>query len=184
MDLSQKSKDLNRTKRQGISVNLSGSNLNQIAGELTNSLRFVSSPLRKERELMKTKVSQKEYNDSIWRIENTIRESAEAFGITNEEAITEQVTKAVKEYEDTHEVKGGTHQDCVKGIARVHLKEILLPALRTYNAFTVEDGLVGKGNCELDTVNLNYKKITETTDETSDDDTEEGISEESEGTDK
>jgi len=173
MDLSRKSKDLNRTKSQRISVNLSGSSHHSIIGEFTNSPKFVDSPLSKERKQMKIKVSQSEYTDSLWRIENTIRETCANFNITDKPAIDEQVAIAVKEYEENHEVKGGTHQDCVKGEARVHLKEVLLPALKIYNEFTIEQGLHGKGNCELETVNLNYKALkSETTDETSDDDNE------------
>ena len=166
MDLSQKSKDLNRSDSQTLSVNLTGLNLNSIIGESMNDSHSLGSLQRKERENMKIKVSQSEYTDSLWRIENTIRESAEAFNVTDEEAISEQVTKAVKEYEENHEVKGGTHQDCIKGEARVHLKEILLPALTVMKQFTKEQGLVGKGNCNID-CGLNWKILKdETTTET------------------
>jgi len=169
MDLSRKSKDLNRTKSQRISVNLSGSSHHSIIGEFTNSPKFVDSPLSKERKQMKIKVSQSEYTDSLWRIENTIRETCANFNITDKPAIDEQVAIAVKEYEENHEVKGGTHQDCVKGKARTILQDRLLPALKEYNECTKSDGLHGKGNCELETVTLNYKAVkSETTAETSD----------------
>ena len=183
MDLSHKTNNLNRSDSQTLSVNLTGLNLNPIIGESMNDSHSLGSLQRKESENMKIKVSQSEYTDSLWRIENTIRESAEAFNITDEEVISEQVAKALKEYEDSHEVKGGTHQDCIKGEARVHLREILLPAVKVMRQFTKEQGLVGKGNCNID-CGLNWKILKdETTTETSDDENTEPVEiEESEKT--
>jgi len=115
------------------------------------------------------KCSQADFETGRESVIQTVKDNAEAFGITDEKAILEQITIKCEQYDREHEVKGGTHQDCVKGKARTILQDRLLPALKEYNECTKSDGLHGKGNCELETVTLNYKAVkSETTAETSD----------------
>jgi hypothetical protein len=199
MDLRRKSKDLTGKKFPTYMGNNFLSNHGaetQIIGEFTNSLRFVYSPLSKERKHMENtvkeivakdvlgakivakpiniiKCSQADFETGRETVIQTVKDNAEAFGITDEKAILEQITIKCEQYDREHEVKGGTHQDCVKGKARTILQDRLLPALKEYNACTKSDGLHGKGNCELETVTLNYKAVkTETTDETTNDENE------------
>ena len=190
-----KKDNLNRSDSQTLYVNLSDLNLNSIIGESMNDSHSLGSLQSKEREQMDNavkeivagvgivtkpvnviKCSQADFETGRESVIQTVKDNAEAFGITDEKAISEQITIKCEQYDREHEVKGGTHQDCVKGKARTILQDRLLPALKEYNDCTKSDGLHGKGNCELETVNLNYKAVkSETTDETSDDENAEPV---------
>ena len=192
MELSPKSTDLNRSNSQTFSANLTSSICKLKTRESVVDSLLMDSLQSKERIQMKNtvkeivsgvgivtkpvnviKCSQADFETGRDSVIQTVKDNAEAFGITDEKVISEQITIKCEQYDKEHEVKGGTHQDCVKGKARTILQDRLLPALKEYNDCTKSDGLHGKGNCELETVTLNYKAVKlETTTETSDEDSE------------
>ena len=181
MRLSPKSTDLNRSKRQGTSVNLTGSVLNQITGELTNSPRFVSSPLRKESKQMII-VTQIQYDSILANTISVVMAMMEADDSKTQKDIDKAIEEATKQHQATYQVKGGKHQDCLTGKAKEIFESKVLPAHRELNNLTINDGFSGKGGCLLE-LRPNFKKMgfVETTTETTDEPVE---TEESEGTDK
>ena len=148
-----------------------------------NPLQKVISSARKGY-TMKTKVKASEWADTLSVfVENAIESGMVALELSGviESMDKKQITvikdnlknQATDKFLETHEVKGGTHADCLTSEASsVYHKEII-PAIRKFNNLSIDEGKTGKGGCELD-LRPNFKviKVDESSDEAESSDSE------------
>ena len=97
MDLSQKSKDLNRTKCQGISVNLSGSN-NQENNQ-------------KEKITMAINVKASDYQKVLNNHINSVSSALAIAGITDNKIVENAIKQAESQFRTDYKATGGKHED-------------------------------------------------------------------------
>jgi hypothetical protein len=97
MDLSQKSKDLNRTKCQGISVNLSGSN------NLENN--------QMERITMTINVKASEYQKVLNNHINSVSTALQNAGIKDSKIVDNAIKQAESQFRTDYKATGGKHED-------------------------------------------------------------------------
>ena len=123
MDLSQKSKDLNRTERQSINVNLSGLNSNLKPREFTNSLS-VNSLLKKERVIMSISVKASEYQKVLDNHLNAVETTLRGAGIKDKAVIDNGRKEAEVQFRLDYNATGGKHEDFFSPSAMNQLNKI------------------------------------------------------------
>ena len=123
MDLSQKSKDLNRTERQSINANLSGLNLNLKPREFTNSL-LVNSLLKKERNTMSLSVKASEYQKVLDNHLNAVESGLKTAGIKDNTVIDGALKQAETQFRLEYNATGGKHEDFFSTGAMNQLKKV------------------------------------------------------------
>ena len=120
MDLSRKTVVLNRTKSQGISVNLSGS-INQETNEMESKPMAIN---------VKASDYQKVLNNQL----NTIRKTLAGAGVKDQSVIDNGLKQAEAQFRADYNATGGKHEDffdskCTTQLAKVNLEIAKLNAL-------------------------------------------------------
>ena len=123
MDLSQKSKDLNRSEWQSINVNLSGLNSNLKTREFTNSL-LVNSLLKKERVIMSISVKASEYQKVLDNHLNAVETTLRGAGIKDKAVIDNGRKEAEAQFRLDYNATGGKHEDFFSTSAMNQLKKV------------------------------------------------------------
>jgi hypothetical protein len=123
MDLSQKSKDLNRSEWQSINVNLSGLNSNLKPREFTNSL-LVNSLLKKERVIMSISVKASEYQKVLDNHLNAVETTLRGAGIKDKAVIDNGRKEAEAQFRLDYNATGGKHEDFFSPSAMNQLKKV------------------------------------------------------------
>jgi len=119
--------------------------------------------------IMKTKVKASEWNNTLnVFVENAIESGMVALELSGvlESKTDKQIaviednlkSQATDKFLDTHEVKGGTHADCLTSEASAVYHKEIIPAITKFNDLSIEQGKTGKGGCELD-LRPNFKVI-------------------------
>ena len=123
MDLSQKSKDLNRSKGQSINANLTGLNSNLKPREFTNSL-LVNSLLKKERNTMPLSVKASEYQNVLDNYLKSAETTLKNAGIKDKAIIDNGLKEAEKQFRLDYNATGGKHEDFFSTSALHQLKKV------------------------------------------------------------
>ena len=122
MDLSQKSKDLNRSEWQSINVNLSGLNLNLKPREFTNSL-LVNSHKESENK-MPLSVKASEYQKVLDNHLNAVESGLKIAGIKDNTVIDGALKQAETQFRLDYNATGGKHEDFFSTSAMNQLKKV------------------------------------------------------------
>ena len=131
MDLSQKSKDLNRSERQTLSVNLTGSINNQKTRESTDSL-LVDSLQRKERIQMAINVKASEYQKVLNNHLKAVESGLKSAGITDKKVVGKALNNAEGQFRNDFNATGGKHEDFFDSNCTAQLR-IVEKEIRTLN---------------------------------------------------
>ena len=123
MDLSQKSKDLNRSEWQSISANLTGLNLNLKPREFTNSL-LVNSLLKKREIKMPLSVKASEYQKVLDNHLNAVETTLRGAGIKDKAVIDNGRKEAEMQFRLDYNATGGKHEDFFSTSAMNQLKKV------------------------------------------------------------
>ena len=120
MDLSRKTVVLNRTERQTLSVNLSGSN-NQENNQM-------------ERITMAISIKASEYQKVLKKTINTVSTALRNAGITDKKIVDKAVKQAESQFRADYKATGGKHEDffdskCTTQLAKVNQEIAKLNAL-------------------------------------------------------
>ena len=107
MDLSRKSKDLNRTKSQGIYDNLSGSNNQRIT--------------ETEKITMAINVKASEYQKVLNNHINSVSTALQSAGITDNKIVDNAIKQAESQFRLDYNATGGKHEDFFDGKCRSQL---------------------------------------------------------------
>ena len=147
MDLSRKSKDLNRSEWQSINVNLTGLNLNLKPREFTNSL-LVNSHKESENK-MPLSVKASEYQKVLDNHLNAVESGLKIAGIKDNTVIDGALKQAETQFRLDYNATGGKHEDFLKSAERKQL-DVVNTELDKLNAMNP----TGKGG-----VDVNYGTI-------------------------
>ena len=110
MDLSQKSKDLNRTKCQGISVNLSGSNNQRIT--------------ETEKITMAINVKASDYQRVLNNHLNSVSTALTGAGIKDSKIVDNAMKQAESQFRTDYKATGGKHEDFFSSACRLQLDKV------------------------------------------------------------
>ena len=122
MDLSQKSKDLNRSEWQSINVNLTCLNLNLKPRVFTNSL-LVNSHKESENK-MPLSVKASEYQKVLDNHLNAVESGLKIAGIKDNTVIDGALKQAETQFRLDYNATGGKHEDFFSTSAMNQLKKV------------------------------------------------------------